>query len=425
MQFTRNKVVHALSQATKYSPLLATSLVKHGRQDYSNTKKLKKSTDYSIGTKCNHENDREKLCGSHTPIKLKKSNRDILDSRSTQELFRPSHLNKNLAEVLSFNPLLSEENNKEGSHKILRQNNSVDLNIIATEVSLNKSTLGKESASIISPLISKKNGSINNDYTNDNNSLKYRRQKQHVIRKGKGSKEGTLMKQFRSIRNHISANCIRLRSGSYSFGNSDINDPRNRAKLYIDISIINIESTPVPFTHGFMESNNGVFSMFLAYVHNLNQRDDKKKNWSNMAVSSKLKGGEVKRRTNPLSKSVEPLHNQQNLESRALHLDHGYGRSTTNVYSSGKKKFNPHFAWICFSASTLHEQKIKKNSRLRIYDCVIINNTSLRHIPYDEKEAQVLHPDLLPTIVCTKLCEAYPSSLPPLKQVPPLSLSHK
>lgn len=225
-------------------------------------------------------------------------------------------------------------------------------------------------------------------------------------RKGRGSKEGSLMKQLRSMRNKDSANCVRLRSGSYSFGSNDLNDPRNRAEISIDVSILSGGSTSVSYVPDFIKSDNGVFSIFLGYVHNLYQRSQK----------NHLKNLPVERTTKDSLHQTGNL--VQDLNTHTLKKDTQSEPGQLFPGARGEKDFHPHFAWICFSSSTVSEQNIKKNSPLRLYDCVFVQAFHSRETIPDGLQEKNLKLKKLPTIICTRLCEEYHVSLPPLQMIP-------
>ena len=60
------------------------------------------------------------------------------------------------------------------------------------------------------------------------------------------------------------------------------------------------------------------------------------------------------------------------------------------------------FAWVILDYDTINEKRVGRGTQLRIYDPMLI--------PSPE--------DLLSTIACTKVCELYPTDLPPLSPVP-------
>ena len=60
------------------------------------------------------------------------------------------------------------------------------------------------------------------------------------------------------------------------------------------------------------------------------------------------------------------------------------------------------FAWVILDYDTINEKRVARGTQLRIYDPSLI--------PSPE--------DMPSTVACTKVCELYPTDLPPLSSVP-------
>ena len=60
------------------------------------------------------------------------------------------------------------------------------------------------------------------------------------------------------------------------------------------------------------------------------------------------------------------------------------------------------FAWVILDYDTINEKRVARGTQLRIYDPSLIPSSE----------------DLPSTIACTKVCELYPTDLPPLSPVP-------
>mmetsp|Transcript_9384 Transcript_9384/g.13281 ORF Transcript_9384/g.13281 Transcript_9384/m.13281 type:complete len:315 (-) Transcript_9384:1046-1990(-) len=135
---------------------------------------------------------------------------------------------------------------------------------------------------------------------------------------GKKIKAGKLMQKLRAIRGSIEGDLVRFQSGMYPFHTRkrhDMNDPRNRALSYMDITIT---GDPVSW-----ECDNQRVS-FLGFIH--------------AHVTMKEKG------TN--------------------------NQSEMNDYTG--------LAWMCFTYETIRQQKIRLGTDLRIYNAVIMETGGTR-----------------------------------------------
>ena len=82
----------------------------------------------------------------------------------------------------------------------------------------------------------------------------------------------------------------------------------------------------------------------------------------------------------------------------------------------------PLYVTIFFTFETARQQRIRRGLQLRIYNAVLIPNTTNMQRTTD-KQAGGQQIPLLPvaSVVCTRLCEPYPLSLPPLPPPPGLT----
>lgn len=245
-------------------------------------------------------------------------------------------------------------------------------------------------------------GITNNSGTKSYNNHDLQSQEKRKKQKREKSM-GLLIKQLRAIRSQDSGNWVRLRSGNYLFGSKDINDPRNRADIFIDVSILNDVPENVKVTTASLGTNDGCILFLLAYVHNKVHKVNEKHQYDFSGRRMKRKYDRVNqspRRTS--SKESAPLNQSIDVAS----------------YEGGK--FTPYFAQICFNLNTLREQNICKGTKLRIYDCITIPSFRDPDSTQDEHDRSISFSSRMPTVVCTKLCEPYPDFLPPLSEVPPL-----
>lgn len=82
----------------------------------------------------------------------------------------------------------------------------------------------------------------------------------------------------------------------------------------------------------------------------------------------------------------------------ALGYVHSLVATLEQTETNLRKEDDSFFAWVCFSFDTAREQSLRRGSQLRIYNAVYLS------LPTGDKQF----------VVCTQLCEAYPSSLPQL-----------
>lgn len=210
-------------------------------------------------------------------------------------------------------------------------------------------------------------------------------------RKSKAVK-GPLAKRLKSIRDGIKGDAIRFSSGQYPFSvrSVDRNDPRNRADSVCDVTIL---GNPIPWdTHqsrGESSSNRHQqnhqhrLMTALSYVHS----------WITTGTSSRSARSE-----------------QPNFDGVQRGMRDG------------------ELAWIVFAYDTAREQNLALGSQLRIYNavsapCAIVtptttSSTIITTADSNSDVAKTQADGVKWIVLCSQLCEAYPSSvLPPLPDV--------
>jgi hypothetical protein len=168
--------------------------------------------------------------------------------------------------------------------------------------------------------------------------------------KGKISKVGALSKRLKMIRDGVKGDSVRFQCGQYPFSAKaafDMNDPRNRAKSYMDVTIIG-DSCP-------WAKDSSQRLTVLAYIH---------------------------------------THEPTTTTQQAAAVDAAFDCKKCMV-------------WLCFSFETAREQNLRIGSELRIYNAVAI--------PVASKSDAKDPVDFI--VLCTQLCEPYPSVLPKLPEV--------
>jgi hypothetical protein len=90
----------------------------------------------------------------------------------------------------------------------------------------------------------------------------------------------------------------------------------------------------------------------------------------------------------------------------ALGYVHAISPTSVKKHDSTIDKIDPFFSWISFTFETAREKNLQRNMQLRIYDAICV---SLRG-NNDDLCNQI--------VVCTQLCEPYPSVLPALETPP-------
>lgn len=185
---------------------------------------------------------------------------------------------------------------------------------------------------------------------------------------------GPLMKRLKAIRSGMEGDAIRMQSGQYPFSvrSMDRNDPRNRATTVCNVTIL---GNPIA--------------------------------WGTDSV------GEHK----SFSAGHHHAANHHRLVS-ALSYVHSWTRplvrSTSNGDSSGDDNMLG-FVWAVFTYDKAREQTLGKGTQLRIYNAV--GMTMVPPLGTDGKNSAG-GVDVHRMLLCTNLCEPYPSSsLPPLPDV--------
>ena len=172
-------------------------------------------------------------------------------------------------------------------------------------------------------------------------------------KQSKKLKAGPLMRRLRALRSAVEDDTIRFKSGVYPFAQTanrrfDLNDPRNRATSYMDVSIVR---DPVSWD----EHERKITA--LCFIHN----------------------------SENVSTSADD--NTADEESRR-------------------------FAWISFHYDTAREQNICKGSMLRMYNTVSVPSSEPMQIDGLGEECIVDDRCCDKTILCTRLCEPYPGFSP-------------
>lgn len=156
----------------------------------------------------------------------------------------------------------------------------------------------------------------------------------------------------------VDASCSRLQSGSYPLSGynkrkGDVNDPRNRAKNYADVTVLEIIS------QSGLESH----VICLSYVHQ---------------IVAAAKDSDIS--------------------------------SSRNEF--GSSQFQKGFLWTYFHPDTVRYCSIQANTQLRVYDSVFVT--------LNDGDEGTNH-QILGYLLCTQLCENYPSYLAPYAKVPSFS----
>jgi len=222
-----------------------------------------------------------------------------------------------------------------------------------------------------------------NDFVhNSNGSASCFSMKNNSARKRK--KVGPLMAELRSLRGSIEGDWVRFQSGTYPYRDPskrrlDVNDPRNRAEYYVDVTIL---SEPRSW------SREGKKIVFLGYIHN--KVRIKKRN-EIVAHSS-------------CSQSMRFRMPSQSIAAINTGTAQATSRTSETNDNGAYQHDPPYHAWICFMRDTVREQRITQKTQLRIYNAVIVSKDCFLSSSF-------------PTVLCTQLCEPYPSTLPPLPEV--------
>lgn len=185
----------------------------------------------------------------------------------------------------------------------------------------------------------------------------------------KGGGGGTWTKRFATLRNSRANDSVRLQNQAFSRHRHnhafDLNDPRKRANSYTDVTIV----------------GGGDCTGSASWIH---------------------AAGAV---------------GEQDSKIAVLAYLHRHVRagSETNHPSFQEKEF----AWVSFTLATARSISLQKGIQLRLYNAVVIPN---RHaVTIDPHAATALgvksSMECRHVVICTHLCEPYPSGLEPLPPI--------
>ena len=186
---------------------------------------------------------------------------------------------------------------------------------------------------------------------------------------------GPLRKRLQAIRSALDGDAIRLQSGQYPFTlrqSVDRNDPRNRATTVCDLTIVGHcvpWSTAGEYSSGYnntkQQQQQCRLVTVLSYVHS----------W------------------------MRPL-------VRSLAAANSDTTTTTSSDNNTSNNGTLGLVWAVFTHSKAQEQSLGKGTQLRVYNAICI--------PAGDSGSSAVQKMML----CTNLCEPYPSSLlPPLPDV--------
>jgi len=233
------------------------------------------------------------------------------------------------------------------------------------------------------------NGNGNNNNNNSNNIFTdgaFRSSPQPVTpkksaRKSKKNK-GPFSRMLHSTRTSIEADHARFHSGNYPYRHPDkrrhdVNDPRNRAETIMDVTVT---SHPAPIGSGESAS-------IVGYVHQHVKNDAK-------IQTMRMPG-----------RSRRFRHVASELRSDDADADAGIDTNDDNDDSSHIME-SEGYALVCFTRDLFVDLGIEVGSQIRIYNAQIINREVIASGSEEIRGR--------PVVVCTNLCEVYPSELPPL-----------
>ena len=181
---------------------------------------------------------------------------------------------------------------------------------------------------------------------------------------------GSLMKLLSHARRNTEADWVRFQSGSFPFREEtkrqiDINDPRNRADSFMDITIIRV-GTHVPTRPNQI--------MVYGFVHCWLKND---KYIQRRAIIASRKGQ---------SRGPESIGAISHM-SKTMMMQQVFDK--------------PKNAWFSFNQETIRENGIRQGAQIRLYNAIALQMPTIG--------------DGLPLVLCTRLCEPYSQELPPLR----------
>ena len=249
----------------------------------------------------------------------------------------------------------------------------------------------------------------------DDDQTLSRRDRRKKRRDGNRRVEGPLSKRLKFIKSQLSGDWVRLRSGSYSFGSKDINDPRNRANMFIDVTVLS-DCKKVIHANDMMK-NIGNNVLLLGYIH----KETKRNNFRVLHNDKNKKD------------ILHQLHLTQTLDtcptpSNSTHVNprnHSEQPSIRHSSNMDNDQYSSCFAWFYFNKNTLQEQKINAGAKLRLYNCIIMPSKKKKKSNVNVQEKLIVESSSLPIVVCTTLCEPYPATLPPLSKIPLFQIANK
>ena len=201
-------------------------------------------------------------------------------------------------------------------------------------------------------------------------------------RKSKKSK-GPFSRMLHSIRASSEADRARFHSGNYPYRHPDkrrhdVNDPRNRAETIMDVTVM---SHPAPIGSGESAS-------IVAYVHQHVKND------------TKIQTMRMPGRSRRFRHVASELRSDDDADADA-------GIDTNDDDDDSSRLMETEgYALVCFTRDLFVDLGIEVGSKIRIYNAQIINREV---VSSGSGEIQGR-----PVVVCTNLCEVYPSELPPL-----------
>lgn len=188
----------------------------------------------------------------------------------------------------------------------------------------------------------------------------------------KSKLNGSLMNILSHVRGNTEADWVRFQSGSFPFCEEtkrkiDINDPRNRADSFMDITIVKV-GTHVP-TRPNQVMVYGFVHCWYKNDRNIHKRPNK---------ASRIRQTRSPESIRKISQMTKTIMMQQVFDK-------------------------PKYAWFSFNQETIRENGITKGAQIRMYNAIALLIPTIG--------------DGCPLVLCTRLCESYPRELPSLPDV--------
>lgn len=228
-------------------------------------------------------------------------------------------------------------------------------------------------------------------------------------------KIGPLSRMLQSIRGSIEADWVRF--GTYPYRpqaerKRDVNDPRNRAESFMDVTILGqpVERRPGNSTSATGTALNSSSNANYMYTYTPDKVVIKGLIHSFVRNESRMKSGRVPRRAKrfrfiaspDLAASAGEVNPTDDSDTNQKDL---VSPDTLQVLET-----TPSYAWLCFTRETFAELGIDDGFQLRVYNARTIDISSFSA----SKEKTY------PFVACTRLCEVYPKDLPTLQAHDPL-----